>query len=44
MALKMSNTINYSKVDPSQYKDLFEDLASYDEAWGHDCEFQRGKW
>ena len=33
MALKVSGPIDYSKIDPSQCKDLFEDPTSYDEAW-----------
>jgi hypothetical protein len=44
MVLKVSGPIDYSKINPSQYKDLFEDPASYEEAWGYECDFQWRKW
>ena len=36
--------IDPTKVDPSRYKDLFENPSTYDEAWNHDDPFQREKW
>jgi len=36
--------VDYSKVDPSKYKDIFENPATFEEAWFHPCPFQRKKW
>jgi Reverse transcriptase (RNA-dependent DNA polymerase) len=35
---------DYSKVDPTTYKDIFEVPKSFDEAWNHPDPFQREKW
>ena len=32
------------KIDPSKYKDMFENLKKFDEAWNHHDEFQGKKW
>ena len=32
------------KIDPSKYKDMFENPKKFDEAWNHHDEFQRKKW
>ena len=36
--------IDYSKVDPSRYKDIFESPTTFEEAWFHPCPFQRKMW
>ena len=36
--------VDYEKVDPSKYKDIFEKPNSFEEAWNHPCPFQRKKW
>lgn len=33
-----------SKIDPSKYKDIFENPKTFDEAWNHPDPFQRKKW
>ena len=43
MAFK-SQEIDPKKLDPSRYKDVFEDPKSFDEAWNHPDLFQREKW
>ena len=42
--LAAPKTIDYTKVDPSKYKDIFNDPTSFDEAWNHPDPFQRMKW
>ena len=32
------------KIEPSKYKDIFENPKKFDEAWNHHDEFQRKKW
>jgi len=32
------------KLDPSRYKDVFENPRTFDEAWNHPCPFQRRLW
>ena len=35
---------DYSKMDPSKYKDIFENPKTFEEAWDHPDPFQKGKW
>ena len=44
MALVVRHEVDYTKIDPSKYKETFDDPTSFDEAWNHPCEFQRVKW
>lgn len=37
-------TMDYDKVPANQYKDLFVSPTSFDEAWDHQCSWQRTKW
>jgi len=37
-------TPDYSKIDPSKYKDMFEAPNTFDEAWNHSDPFQRQRW
>ena len=32
------------KIDPSKYKDMFENPKKFDEAWNHHDDFQKKKW
>ena len=36
--------MDYSKVDPSKYKEIFENPESFDKAWNHPEPFQQQKW
>ena len=36
--------IDYSQVDPSKYKDMFEVPKTFQDAWNHPEHFQRSKW
>ena len=36
--------VDYSKIDPAKYKDIFDKPGSFDEAWNHPEPFQRQKW
>jgi hypothetical protein len=36
--------VDYSKVDPSTYKDIFTVPTTFEEAWNHPCPFQRERW
>ena len=44
MALVVRHDVDYTKIDPSKYKEMFDAPTSFDEAWNHPCEFQRAKW
>ena len=35
---------DYSTVDPSKYKDIFENPKTFEDAWDHPDPFQREKW
>jgi hypothetical protein len=36
--------VDYSKVDPSTYKDIFTVPTTFEEAWNHPCPFHRERW
>ena len=36
--------VDYEKMDPARYKDIFKNPDNFDEAWNHECSFQRKKW
>jgi hypothetical protein len=40
MALIIWHDVDYSKIDPSKYMEMFDIPASFDEAWNHPCKFQ----
>jgi hypothetical protein len=44
MVLVVRHDDDYTKVDPSKYKAMFDVPTSFDEAWNHPCEFQWAKW
>ena len=44
MALMVQHDVDYSKIDLSKYKEIFDVPTSFDEAWKHPCEFQRARW
>jgi hypothetical protein len=44
MALVVRHDVDYTKVDPLKYKEMFDVPTSFDEAWNHPCEFQWAKW
>lgn len=37
-------TVDYDKVSPTTYKDIFTAPNTFEEAWNHPCEWQRAKW
>jgi hypothetical protein len=39
-----SDKIDYDKVDPIKYKDMFEPPDAFQEAWEHQWQWQRAKW
>ena len=41
---KDGEAIDYEKVDPSRYKDIFECPKTFEEAWNHPCPFQLRMW
>jgi len=41
---KSEEPIDYEKIDPSRYKDIFECPKTFEEAWNHPCPFQRKMW
>ena len=36
--------LGYKRIDPLRYKDLFKNPDQFEEAWNHECPFQRKKW
>jgi hypothetical protein len=44
MALVVRHDVDYTKIDPSKYKEMFDVPASFNEAWNHPRAFQRAKW
>jgi hypothetical protein len=44
MALVVRHDVDYTKVDPSKYKEMFDVPTSFEEASNHPCQFQRAKW
>ena len=36
--------LDYNKIDPAMYKEIFENPKSWDEAWNHPDPFQQKKW
>jgi hypothetical protein len=36
--------IDYEKVDPTTYRDIFKLPKTFEEAWNHECPFQRKMW
>jgi len=41
---KIEEPIDYEKIDPTRYKDIFECPKTFEEAWNHPCPFQRKMW
>jgi hypothetical protein len=39
-ALVVWHDVDYTKIDPTKYKEMVDVPASFDEAWSHSCEFQ----
>ncbi|MGL5934163.1 MAG: reverse transcriptase domain-containing protein, partial [Cetobacterium sp.] len=44
LAMASMETLDHSKIDPSKYKDIFENPKTFMEAWNHPDTFQREKW
>ena len=44
MRVQEEPMVDPSTVDPSKYKDMFENPKTFDEAWNHPDPFQRMKW
>jgi len=38
------NAVDYEKINPSQYKDMFLAPTNFNDAWNHPCPFQRERW
>jgi hypothetical protein len=36
--------IDYEKVDPTTYRDIFKLLKTFEESWNHECPFQQKMW
>jgi hypothetical protein len=44
MAFVVRPAVDHTKIDPSKYKEMFDNPVSFDEAWNHQCKFQWTKW
>ena len=44
MKAEEEGPIDYSKIDPCKYKDIFKDPPNFNTAWNHPEAFQRAKW
>jgi hypothetical protein len=44
LCMVTSDKPDYEKLNPSLYKDMFENPKTFDEAWNHPDPFQRKKW
>ena len=36
--------LNYDKINPTKFKDIFDNPMTFDQAWNHPCLWQRAKW
>ena len=43
-AMAATDKLDYSKVDPTTYKDIFTVPSTFEEAWNHPDPFQRERW